>query len=211
MKKLLMLAAATAAILPMTAQAEAIATGKVTYTATAADTCAIRGLTAGAGSGVTNPEFNNKNGGAAEAAATVTFSKNELINPDTAVSLQHSETVNLSGFCNYVHSVQLESANGGLINTTNGTDLTVGDFNRRITYTANITGWGPGTIAPLDTTDGVLTNAVATKKPGTAATGRAQTNALNARLNITTVANNTNPLLAGTYSDVLKIRLGPGL
>jgi hypothetical protein len=211
MKKLLMLAAAAAAILPMTAQAQSApaagdAAGNVTLNATAANTCAIRGLTSGMGTGDTVPEFISEFG-EATGAATVIFKGNELINPVTAMTKGHQEKVVLSGFCNYQHSVKLESQNGGLIAIANANVVPQGNFNRRINYTAKITGWGPGEIAALATGNDAA-NGTSIPSSGAKTTGRAPTNALQGRIDMTFVENTTAPLLAGIYSDVLTVHLG---
>ncbi len=216
MKTLLMLAAASAAILPMTAQAAPKAEGVVTYKATNPNACAIYKLAKGPGTGVTEPTYpitpptTGAFAGSADGAeATVTFENDELFNPASSFAKGHTETVVLGAFCNYTHNVQLVSQNGGLIN--NGTSAT-GNFGRRINYTADITGWDSVAIAALDTTrsDRPVTNNSVAPKSGTKTESIRATDAPSAALNITMVANDSVRWLAGDYEDVLTIRLGTG-
>ncbi len=209
MKKLLMLAAAAAAILPMTAQAAGNASGAVTYTTTVPNTCAIYKLEKGLGSGYTEPTYNVPAGSPTAAAATVTFNSNELVDENTAYAKYHQEQVNLGGFCNYKHKLRLDSKNGGLINTSTNEPAT-DNFSRRINYEAYISGWGPGAgKANLDTTGAaLLTENTPSPTSGDLTIDVAATDAPNARLKISTFNDTSRRLLAGTYTDVLTIRLG---
>jgi hypothetical protein len=204
MKKLLMLAAAAAAILPMTAQAAESAEGAIALNANASNTCAIRGITAGSGTVLATP-FNNTTGGAASATATLNLG-NDAMDPTTALTLATTKNLTLNAFCNYAtHNVSLKSTKGGLVNAAATT--TVGDFNRRIHYTANITGWDSTSAVASFTTTGLLTSASESPDTGSSPV-TAATNVTNANLVITTVADTTNPLLAGSFGDTLTVKLG---
>jgi hypothetical protein len=216
MKKLLMLAAAAAAILPMTAQADTnpTATGSVEVTTFVEDTCAISGLTDGGGDAGFSRQFINNNGGLATASTQpwVKFESGDLVDATNARATVASHIVKLSAFCNYAqHNVSLESEKGGL--TTSDNASTNGIFNRRIAYNAKISNWGgvSGDLAPLNTgTDATfLTSNTTTVKRAFTEVPLAShsTGTTVADLTITTVAS-TVPLVQGAYSDVLKIRLG---
>lgn len=214
MKKLLMLAAAAAAILPMTAQAARPANGQVTVTTTVQETCAISGLNKGTkGASRVYQTFNNADGGVFQNAdAAVKFESADLVNSTTARAKAVDQELELSAFCNFGgHTVALQSDNGGLtdIRNTGSND----DFHRRIAYTAKITQWGnfPGELAELDTPLTSLTTSGATPTKARSEVDREihATKDKPAILTINTVAGNL-PLVKGNYSDVLKIRLGGG-
>jgi hypothetical protein len=145
---------------------------------------------------------------ATDATATVTFGQDVLIDSATAYTKQYDEYVRFGAYCNYTHSVRLDSSHGGLINTDGATPAAGSSFNRRINYNAAILGWGNAsiTLAAVDNTN--ITNSNVAPKPGTAVTTLPPTDASNARIKITTVANAQRRLLAGNYRDVLTIRLG---
>jgi len=216
MKKLLMLAAAAAAILPMTAQADTnpTATGSVKVDTRVEETCAISGLSNDSGLGGFTNGFNNTAGGLPNASSQplVKFESGVLVSPTTARAIELEQVVKLSAFCNYGgHHVSLASQNGGLTTSSNGESN--GVFNRRIAYNAQISNWGGvnANLAPLNTgTEATfLTTGAATVKRGSTRVERAShsTGTTAASLTITTVAS-TVPLVKGDYSDVLTIRLG---
>jgi hypothetical protein len=214
MKKLLMLAAATAAILPMTAQADGnpTATGLVAVDTRVEETCAISELVGLTGVGGASNEFRNSIGGVtAPDQVRVQFQSGDLVDPITARAKSEIQVLKLSAFCNYaVHNVSLESRNGGL---TNGAVVASnGAFHNRIAYNAKISNWGSvaGDLAAFSAT-GDMTKNVSERKRGTSPVDRAVhvTGATAASLTITTVAS-TVPVLKGDYSDVLTIRLGRG-
>jgi len=217
MKKLLMLAAAAAAILPMTAQATVnSAQGVITLTANSNNTCAIRAIIRGRdGAGTYTPSSNTTVNNLVDVTASLNFG--DLLmnqtNANTNASAANSgHDFYLRAFCNYAgHTVSLKSANGGLINTT-GPQIAAGStFNKRIPYQAEIRDWNSGPFAVLNATgagaDGSLTNAdVRTVTASSLITEKAVNND-NSSIRITTAANST-PLLAGTFSDTLTVRLG---
>jgi hypothetical protein len=205
MKKLLMLAAATAAILPMTAQADATAYGKVNLEAKASNTCAVRGI-----SGAETYSGGTVSGDKNPASVSLSLGS-DVIDPTTAFTNSATKTLTLSAFCNYGdHHLSLHSKNGGLTNPAS-TPFS-GVFHRRIEYKATLSGWGP-TDASVEA-DGDLTSGASSaggvsfgdSEKSTKVT--AATATTTAKLSITTKANSTAPLLAGLYSDVLTVKMG---
>jgi len=215
MKKLLMLAAAAAAILPMTAQAADTATGTVTLNADAAPTCAIRQITRGAagfGQGTYTDSVESTTG-ATTAAATLDFNSMLMNQTDATIQTVIEQDLYVDAFCNYAaHNVSLSSLNGGMINTS-GTPVTTGStFNKRIPYNARIRDWAGGPRAELDAT-GTVTSSVGntvTTLPSlvTGAFNSSRRDGTRASIRIKTAADASNPLLQGDYQDVLTIRLG---
>jgi hypothetical protein len=213
MKKLLMLAAAAAAILPMTAQADGNASGAVTYKTTVANTCAIYKLAKSEGTGYTAPTYNyDPKKPNAPVEATVTFKNNELVDAITLHAKYHQERVNLGGFCNYKHSLRLVSKNGGLVNTSSTEVDEKSTFNRRINYEAYISGWGSGKgKASLNTTGALLLTDKSSKQVSGDRTDNVDaTDTSTAQLKISTFNDTTRRWLAGDYEDVLTIKLGTG-
>lgn len=212
MKKLLMLAAAAAAILPMTAQADPTANGQVTVHTKVEDTCAISGLSSFSGLGDVYEPFNNTAGGVFSGAnAKVKFESGELVDPTTARAKSETQVLKLTAFCNHInHTVALQSQNGGL--TTSSNPNSNGDFHRRIAYAAKISNWG-GASADLAAfnTGGTLTTGVATISGGSSVVSLpSHSNTAKAALLTIQTAASTVPLVQGNYEDVLKIRLGAG-
>ena len=208
MKKSLMMVAAAAAILPMGAQA-APADGTVSMDAASPEICAIRGFSVDGG----GSSFNNPNGAADTGTLSLSFAETS-VDGTTARAVSTTKTLTLDGFCNYKdHILQLRSSNNGM--TLQGDPGPVsGDFNRRIRYEASISNWGStATIGKLEA-KGSETNADRNIKDGDRATVDRAVNTSDAQkavLTIKTLANtNSNPLLQGTYNDVLTIRLGGG-
>jgi hypothetical protein len=206
MKKLLMMAAAAAVILPMGAQAADTASGSVTLSAAAPNTCAIRGIS---GADVTTP-FSNTAGGTDSASVAIAFG-GSAVDPLTARAIETTKSLTLDAFCNYAHVVQLQSANGGLTNTA--TPQVVGSFARRIQYDAKLILWNSDnagdTLAALPAA-GEVNSGTASLTNGTASSVTTPVNRSTAQVQITTRAGTDNPLLAGTYGDTLRIRLGTG-
>jgi hypothetical protein len=203
MKRLLIAAVALSA-LPFAAQAADTASGDVTLSATAPNTCAIRGIAANTGNGALTP-FSNTTGGAATASSTLALDNASVIDTTTATALANTNVLTLNAFCNYAsHSIQLRSANGGLTNVA--TTSTVGDFNRRIAYNADLAAWGSSTASVAAT--GTLTSGTASQVTGTAITVAPAVNTTTATVTIATVAAAGTPLLQGSYGDTLTVRLG---
>lgn len=216
MKKLLMMAAAAAVILPMGAQAADTASGSVTLTATTPNTCAIREFSV---DGVATNNFADTNGGADAGTLAVTFGQTTGDSPvdlTTARAVARTRTVTLDGFCNYAdHKIQLQSAFNGMTRNGQQNEPTAsGDFNRRIQYNALIRFWGSANpddrFAELAADGPVATNATSQKTGTSSNIGKAvnTSGTQKAVLYINTLDTSSAPLLAGTYTDTLRLRLG---
>jgi hypothetical protein len=101
----------------------------------------------------------------------------------------------------------LKSQNGGMTNTASTAIAEGSTFNKRIPYTARVRDWSlTGPSAELSATGSATDSAPTTLSASTAVPRAVNTD--NASIRIETVANSSNPLLAGTYSDVLTVKLG---
>lgn len=182
-----------------TAQAQDTATGAVTASATVPNTCYIRSITQAGGSGAVTA-------GSAGNTSTATLNyANVLADTSTALSATHTQTLTVDAYCNYAGYVKLSSANNGLVVGTNPT--TVGTFNKRVNYTATLSGWGTST--PTLTTNGDKTTNTGASVSGTALTPGVPVNTTSATLQIVTTGDSSIPMLAGTYSDVLRVVFQP--
>jgi hypothetical protein len=211
MKKLLMLAAATAAILPMTAQAQTVnsATGTINLEADANPTCAIRGIIKGSrGQGTYTNSTNTNVDNTQTVVASLDF--NNLLMNQTNASTNGviEQDLYLKAFCNYAgHTVSLKSQNGGMTNPASTVIADGSIFNKRIPYKARVRDWSlTGPSAELTATGTVTDSVQTTVSAGTVVQRAVNTD--NASIRIETVADASNPLLAGTYSDVLTVKLG---
>jgi hypothetical protein len=213
MKRIIALTAA-AAVVAMAGQAAAdpSAQGSVNLSATAADTCAIRGITAGTSSGATQTGSGVSGttdtvGGVANLPSNAAIGYTGLFNTTTAETNSLVNTLNVSAFCNYAgHQVRLRSANGGLTNTSAVAES--GSFARRVNYSAALESWGTATTTTLST--GAVNQLNSTKAetttPGNAGVTPVNTSA--AVLRVTTSAFTGAPALAGSFTDTLTVRLG---
>ena len=215
MKKLLMLAAAAAAILPMTAQAAATVNGTINLVAEGKPTCAIRQITRGApgfGKGTYTDSVESTTG-ATTATATLDFGDLLMNQTDATIQTVIEQDLYVDAFCNYGdHHVSLTSQNGGLINTSSTPVTLKSVFNQRIPYNARIRDWDGGPRAELDATGPVTSSVGKTvdslSSKVTGAFNSSKRDGTRASIRIKTEADASNPLLAGTYRDVLTIRLG---
>lgn len=111
-------------------------------------------------------------------------------------------------YCNKAHTIELKSTNGGL---TNGTALPTGSdlFAARVDYTASIAAADWGAAVEL-VTDGTA-NQFKSEPVGNAFRNDAlSSGGLDSEgllVTIKTIANATDPLLQGTYSDTLTLTL----
>lgn len=203
MKNILKIAAAGAILASTggTAWASDTAQGSVTTNATVPATCYIRGITAASGLGTLTPA-----GAGTTTGATLDYSTG-LVDTVTALSSAQTSVLTVDAYCNYASApVKLSSDNGGLTNTAATT--AVGTFNRRINYTATFSGWGSAPNATV-TTAGTATTSAATPITGAAVSSTGAVNTTSAVLTINTVGSGTTPMLAGSYSDVLRVTFGP--
>ena len=185
---------------PTAAIANATATADIVMSANVPNTCYINNLA---------PIVTPSNVGATSVSNTtngsVTISYgNTLADPITAIATPSVVTYSVNAYCNYAaHNVALKSDEGGLVTGSNQT--TVGAFDHRINYAADFA-WG--SVHPSITTVGNLgtANAVPVVDNEIAPV---PTN-LNSTLTVATAAG-TNPLVAGTYGDTLRISFGASL
>lgn len=217
MKKLLMLAAAAAAILPMAAQAQNVnsATGRIELKANSNKTCGIREITKGSrGPGTYTDSTNTTVDNTKVVTASLDFG-NGLMNQTNATTngtvAKSEHDFYLKAFCNYAgHTVSLKSLNGGLTNIAATAIAEGSTFNKRIPYKAEIRDWNSGPFATLDAKGaGANPSTNSTQNTITAFTTPINTavNTDNASIRIETAPDST-PLLAGAFSDTLTVKLG---
>lgn len=201
MKKILLIGAAFAPLaMAGAAHAASTANATVNLNATVPNTCYIVSLSAD-GDDDDDGDVSQTNASNTNSATVSVNYGTSLANSNTAVRKASTVTYSLNAYCNYAsHSVGIKSDNGGMTNTA--TTTSIGTFDRRIPYTASFS-WGSTTpsvsaTGPMNTgvADSDFANVTSTSAVNTTA-----------NLNIVTT-NGTNPLLAGSYSDVLRVRLG---
>lgn len=201
MKKFTLLCA-TAASMMMAGTANAAATANATLNLNASvpNTCYIIALTeiATTGSGTSDSTTNN-------ASVNINFGTN-LVNTTTALRDGGGSLYNLAGYCNYAnHSIGIKSDNGGM--TLSGPAPSVsGTFERRIPYTASFSGWGSAPTVNI-TASGPLTTATADPDVDNDTSSSAVLSILSP-ITIVVPGSGVAPLLAGTYTDVLRVRIG---
>lgn len=125
------------------------------------------------------------------------FTVNNFINTD-AVNTSggiNNETIGRVT-CNYQAYVGIRTQNGGLIRS----GQPVAGFDNKVDYSATLS-WASTTAAINTSTATSFTNVVQISAP--AATG-------DAILNVTPIAN-ANPLIAGSYQDILTLQIGASL
>jgi hypothetical protein len=213
MKRIIALSAAVA-VVAMSGQAlaDASAQGSVNLSATAADTCAIRGITAGTSSGATQTGSGVSGttdtvGAVSSLPANAAIGYTGLFNTTTAETNSLINTMNVSAFCNYAgHQVRLRSANGGLTNTSAVAES--GSFARRVNYSASLENWGTATTTTMTTGAVNQLNATVSQTTTAGNAGVTPVNTSAAVLRVTTTAFNGAPALAGVFSDTLTVRLG---
>ena len=137
------------------------------------------------------------------------------------LTLADSTTAKLNGvsfeltyadsYCNYAHSVGIQATNGGLIASDNDPVATSGAFIRRIGYDADIKWMGPafaqGPNPAHSTTldSGDATQAAAFNFPVTGA------NRADLVIRVTIDSSNTTPVVSGTYTEYLTVRMAATL
>ena len=167
------------------------------FSGTVVDTCVIDPLTFGSGANATLEP------GATSTAATVTFSG--FANGDTAVFVPGTGiNLNFSGYCNYPHTIRVQTVNGSLTNQTAANDPVAGSgtFIDEIFYDVNVFGWD-GAFVTLDA-DGPA----GAKSPNG---GLAGAHRGSATMVISLTNPGPDPLLAGDWSDTLILQIGAPL
>ncbi len=116
-----------------------------------------------------------------------------LLNPATII-LNYGDS-----YCNYGHSIQMQSANGGLAQTSGASQVAgSGTFINHVNYTAT------ATMA-------LQSNSLTTNGTGvetSTATGVSGANRANLIVNIVLDNTPTDPVLQGEYEDTLTVKIG---
>lgn len=197
MKRILFAAAALAAIgFNTSAMAAASASATVAMSGPVDPTCTLGTPVASATTGaVATP-------GASNTGVALT-----LANASTAALEASGFTLTYAGMCNYAHSVGIKATNGGLLNASAVANAPIaGTFVQRVGYTASAA-WGGVTAA----VPGATTSTSAAT--GVAAAMIAQQSAV-AGSNLgdlvltVAIAADANPVVAGTYSETLTLKIG---
>jgi hypothetical protein len=183
----MIMASALAACAALPAKADSTARRDTEMGATVAKVCHLGSVTMTGGS---NASFNAQALGGEIALGT-------LANGDTARAMPASISVTFDSVCNETLFIRLVSANGGLA-PDNGAPAS-GGFANRVDYTADLT-WGAEHTSL--TTGGSSSSSAGVQLPG------AQAGAVT--LNITIPAG-SQPLVAGDYSDVLRVEFAESL
>jgi len=198
--KLAMLAGVAFAMSTSAAHAADTAQAQFGLSAEVPDTCYILSITAN--TVPANAVFTGPQNAGASVSGELNYGTG-LADPVTAKAVASTTDLNINAYCNYAtHSVQMSSANGGLV--TDNTSASVGTFHRRISYTADLV-WNGVSDQLVATANKTTRTAVPLES-----TGRNLARAVNgtANLVINTDAD-TVPLLQGAYSDTLTITFGP--
>lgn len=194
MKKIL-IAAAAAALLSTPALADSSANQVITISGSAPNVCTLG-----------NPAQQAVTGNIAVSGSNVTITG--LFNTNDATLAAGSVTLRFAGMCNYAHNIQLRSANGYLYNTTGSLPPLGGEFVRRVGYAADYSWAGQTRTGAISDQTSTTTAGSAGGNPQTStalAIGGANAGDLDVKLNF---AANTNPVVAGNYSDTLTVRIG---
>lgn len=200
MKKFALLGAVAASMMMAgTAQAASTANATLNLNASVPNTCYIVALTPVVVTGSGTADFTTNN-----ASVNVNFGTN-LVSSTTALRTGGGALYNLAGYCNYAnHDIGIKSDNGGM--TLSGPAPSVsGVFERRIPYNASFTGWGSTSVAI--TASGTLTNTTPSPDVDNDTSASAVASLISP-ITIVVPGGGTLPLLAGTYTDVLRVRLG---
>lgn len=196
MKRILFAAAALAAFgFNTSAMAADSATATVTMGGTVADTCTLQAPTFAATTGApTNTATTN--------TSTVALS---LADSTTAQLKASGFTLTYAGMCNYAHQVGIKATNGGLLNATPVAPVG-GTFVQRIGYTASAV-WATKTVA----VPGAITSTVSAtgEIAAQAAVHEAVIGSNQGDLVLTVgIAAVATPVVAGTYSETLTLKIG---
>jgi hypothetical protein len=202
MKRILFAAAAIAALgFNSSAFAAPSGSADVTMSGTVAPTCTLGAPTASAQTNATTTP------GAATSTVALT-----LADSTTAALNAGGFTLTYAGMCNYAHNVGIKAANGGLLNASavaNAPVANSGTFVQRIGYTATAAWAGQSAAVPGATTSTSVATGVAaaTVAQNTAVAG---SNAGDLVLTVA-IAADSNPVVAGAYSETLTLKIGATL
>lgn len=118
----------------------------------------------------------------------------------TGIMQDWAFTFNAQATCNFASTIQLTSLGGGL-RPSPVPPISAGTFLDKLDYTANGR-WSSSAAAALTTVGAAGSVSSSLRPVGAASSG-------NVTVDVGAVVNTTAPLLAGTYSDTLRITISP--
>jgi hypothetical protein len=140
---------------------------------------------------------------ASNSASQNVISITSLVTPNTAQLLPGSISLTLKGLCNQSHSLSITTANGGLKPQGGITSPLSAGFASRVDYIAQVT-WA-ATSASLST------SGLSGQSTPAAVTAGAYSGNLFLQITINASGAGNQPLIAGTYTDILTVTLSPQL
>ncbi|MFC6199509.1 hypothetical protein [Ponticaulis profundi] len=189
------------AILGLPGFASPSSTGEGYLDGTVGDTCLLEPLAYG---GSNNASLA---AGATSSAATIDFT--DMVDPATALFKLNNVNITLtvSGYCNYVHSISLQTSTSKFAaqDTGNLPTITSDSFTTEIDYNAVFV-WADVTSTFLNTQG---QSGVTTSNPGTIAGAYRGTGMLS--INLANPNDVNAPLVAGSWSDTLTMQIGAAL
>ncbi len=204
MKKLILAAASLVALSSGSAFAADTQSTDVTFSGTVANTCVLKQGVFSAGTNAVLSGTAGGNAGTSTVALTLADATTAALN-SAGFTLTYADS-----YCNYAHKITIKATNGGLLNSTTGNDpvATSGAFVQRIGYDADLK-WMGNSFAqgpnPSTSTTDKTGDTSATNEMPFAVNGA---NRADVVLTVA-IASNTNPVVAGTYSETLTIKLAP--
>ncbi|KAF0092808.1 MAG: hypothetical protein FD163_574 [Hyphomonadaceae bacterium] len=168
------------------------------------DTCVLTAPTVTASTNATNVLLGG-NGGQSTMLLTLADANTAKLNA-VSFTLTYADS-----YCNYNHSVGIKATNGGLIASDYDPVATSGAFIRRIGYDADIKWMGPafaqgpnpGTSTTTDLGDTLSTAAVNFPVAGA--------NRADLVIQVTIDNSNQTPVVSGTYTEYLTLKIGATL
>ena len=204
MKKLIIAAASLAALASGSAFAADSQSTDVTFAGTVANTCVLKNAVSSGLSNVTETSVAGNAGTSVLAITNLADATSAALN-SAGFTLTYADS-----YCNYAHKISIKATNGGLINSTTGNDpvATSGTFVQRIGYDADLKWMGPAFAQgpnPATSTSTKAGDAASTTQIDFPVSGA---NRADVVLTVA-IAANVNPVVAGSYSETLTIKLGP--
>lgn len=206
MKKLIIVATAVAALAGSSAFADASQSTDVTFSGSVDKTCVLTAPTVTLSKNASSTALNG-------ASGISTIAITNLADASTAALNAASFTLTYAdSYCNYNHQVGIKAKNGGMIDSGTANDPVAdsGNFVRRIGYTSNVA-WGGGT----DLTGPAPTTVYDTDAGDASKTTKLEKNVAGAnRGNLVltvSIAADANPVVAGSYSETLTLKIGATL
>ncbi len=205
MKKLILAASAIAAMIGSNVLADASQSTSVTIGGSVTPTCIMTTPTFAAATNASSVLLVGPAGTSAVTIPNLADSATAALN-SSDFKLTYSDS-----YCNYAHTVGIKATNGGLVDSGTGNDPVAGsgDFVRRIGYNSivswagqDIDGPNPATSVSTDLGDATKTSAINTSIAG------ANRGALVLHV---VVPSNPNPVIAGSYTETLTLKIGATL